>query len=214
MPSLRVPGNRPRRRVEGQNLLLRPLRQARGGNRRRRSCGLRRRMIRKRKSGQYRLYSRKISPKTGKRRHLGIPDARQSGEARACRPVLQASGIVSEDSASEQGDRGVRANCFMSGRQAHFRGHSAEGRRSDALPAGLRPEREPRRIADTAIGALRSAKLAFFDRESKQYRPIPVEEQVEIASLVAIRDRARQQTSVHVHAVLGARWGRAGRAPA
>ena len=28
-------------------------------------------MIRKLKSGQYRLYSRKINPKTGKRRNLG-----------------------------------------------------------------------------------------------------------------------------------------------
>jgi len=28
----------------------------------------------------------------------------------------------------------------------------------------------------TAIGALSSAKLAFFDWETKQYRPIPVEE--------------------------------------
>jgi hypothetical protein len=28
-------------------------------------------MIRKRKSGQYRLYSRKINPSTGKRRNLG-----------------------------------------------------------------------------------------------------------------------------------------------
>ena len=29
-------------------------------------------MIRKLKSGQYRLYSRKVNPKTGKRRNLGI----------------------------------------------------------------------------------------------------------------------------------------------
>jgi hypothetical protein len=36
----------------------------------------------------------------------------------------------------------------------------------------------------TAIGALSSARLAFFDWETKQYRPIPVEEQVEVASLV------------------------------
>jgi hypothetical protein len=34
-------------------------------------------MIRKLKSGQYRLYSRKVDPKTGKRRNLGTFDTRQ-----------------------------------------------------------------------------------------------------------------------------------------
>jgi hypothetical protein len=34
-------------------------------------------MIRKLKSGRYRLYSRKIDPKTGKRRNLGTFDTRQ-----------------------------------------------------------------------------------------------------------------------------------------
>jgi hypothetical protein len=28
-------------------------------------------------SGKYRLYSRKIDPRTGKRRNLGVPDARR-----------------------------------------------------------------------------------------------------------------------------------------
>ena len=48
-------------------------------------------MIRKLKSGQYRLYSRKINPKTGKRRNLGtFPTRAQGREARARRPVFQA----------------------------------------------------------------------------------------------------------------------------
>ncbi len=34
----------------------------------------------------------------------------------------------------------------------------------------------------TAIGAFRAATLAFFDWEAKQYRPIPVAEQTEVAS--------------------------------
>ncbi|MGA7291103.1 MAG: hypothetical protein WBW53_24000 [Terriglobales bacterium] len=38
-------------------------------------------MIRKLKSGQYRLYSRKKNPKTGKRRNLGTFDTRKSAEA-------------------------------------------------------------------------------------------------------------------------------------
>jgi hypothetical protein len=37
-------------------------------------------MIRKLKSGRYRLYSRKVDPKTGKRRNLGTFGSRQAAE--------------------------------------------------------------------------------------------------------------------------------------
>jgi len=37
-------------------------------------------MIRKLKSGQYRLYSRKVDPKTGKRRNLGTFGSREAAE--------------------------------------------------------------------------------------------------------------------------------------
>ncbi len=37
-------------------------------------------MIRKLKSGEYRLYSRKINPKTGKRRNLGTFSTRSAAE--------------------------------------------------------------------------------------------------------------------------------------
>ena len=37
-------------------------------------------MIRKLKSGQYRLYSRKTDPKTGKRRNLGTFASREAAE--------------------------------------------------------------------------------------------------------------------------------------
>ena len=37
-------------------------------------------MIRKLKSGKYRLYSRKVDPKTGKRRNLGTFDTRAQAE--------------------------------------------------------------------------------------------------------------------------------------
>jgi len=37
-------------------------------------------MIRKLKSGQYRLYSRKKNPKTGKRRNLGTFNSRPAAE--------------------------------------------------------------------------------------------------------------------------------------
>jgi hypothetical protein len=44
-------------------------------------------MIRKLKSGKYRLYSRKFDPKTGKRRNLGTFDTRE--EARAHERAVQ-----------------------------------------------------------------------------------------------------------------------------
>jgi predicted DNA-binding protein with PD1-like motif len=48
------------------------------------------------------------------------------------------------------------------------------------------------------------------DWETKQYRPIPVAEQVEVASLVGdIAIGPDQKPSVHVHAVLGRRDGTA-----
>jgi hypothetical protein len=37
-------------------------------------------MIRKLKSGQYRLYSRKLDPRTAKRRNLGTFDSRAAAE--------------------------------------------------------------------------------------------------------------------------------------
>jgi predicted DNA-binding protein with PD1-like motif len=62
----------------------------------------------------------------------------------------------------------------------------------------------------TAIGAFRTAKLAFFDWEAKQYRPIPVEEQTEVASLIGdIAVAPEGSPSIHVHAVLGRRDGTA-----
>jgi len=48
-------------------------------------------MIRKLKSGQYRLYSRKINPKTGKRSQPRyLPDEPGRGEARARGAIFQA----------------------------------------------------------------------------------------------------------------------------
>lgn len=37
-------------------------------------------MIRKLKSGEYRLYSKKLVPRTGKRRNLGTFDSREAAE--------------------------------------------------------------------------------------------------------------------------------------
>ena len=43
-------------------------------------CGKERPMIRKLKGGKYRLYSRKVNPKTGRRRNLGTFNSRKAAE--------------------------------------------------------------------------------------------------------------------------------------
>ena len=45
-------------------------------------------MIRKLSSGQYRIYSRSINPRTGKRRNLGTFDTRKPHQARKGNPIF------------------------------------------------------------------------------------------------------------------------------
>jgi predicted DNA-binding protein with PD1-like motif len=55
----------------------------------------------------------------------------------------------------------------------------------------------------TAIGAFREATLGYFDWEKKDYKKIPIDEQVEVLSLigdVALKDG---EPTVHVHVVVG-----------
>jgi predicted DNA-binding protein with PD1-like motif len=60
----------------------------------------------------------------------------------------------------------------------------------------------------TAIGAFSSADLAFFDWETKEYIPIEVHEQVEVASLIGdIACGPSIKPEVHAHAVLSDRRG-------
>ena len=56
----------------------------------------------------------------------------------------------------------------------------------------------------TAIGAFRSAMIAFFAYETKSYEKIPVEVQSEVLSMmgdVAVDDKGK--ASLHLHVVLG-----------
>jgi uncharacterized protein len=55
----------------------------------------------------------------------------------------------------------------------------------------------------TAIGAFRDAVLGYFDWQTKSYRKIPVDEQVEVLSLIGDVAVAEGQPSLHVHSVLG-----------
>ncbi len=62
----------------------------------------------------------------------------------------------------------------------------------------------------SAIGAFSRAVLGYFEWETREYRRIPVTDQVEVASLngdVAIAPDGTR--AVHMHAVLGQRDGRA-----
>lgn len=55
----------------------------------------------------------------------------------------------------------------------------------------------------TAIGAFRRAVLGYFQWETKQYRQIVVEEQVEVLSLLGDVAVGDQGPTLHLHAVLG-----------
>ena len=62
----------------------------------------------------------------------------------------------------------------------------------------------------TGIGALSRATLRYFDWETKAYQPIPVGEQVEVASLVGdVALSPDGKPALHIHVVLGRRNGSA-----
>lgn len=60
----------------------------------------------------------------------------------------------------------------------------------------------------TGIGAFKNAVISYFEWESKDYLEIPIDEQVEVASLigdVGVDDQGRP--ALHIHLVLGRRDG-------
>ena len=59
----------------------------------------------------------------------------------------------------------------------------------------------------TAVGAFARATVGWFDRDAKDYRKIPIEEQCEVLSLVGDIAHGEDGPTVHVHAVLGLRSG-------
>ena len=59
----------------------------------------------------------------------------------------------------------------------------------------------------TAIGAFERATLGYFDWERKDYERIPVDEQVEVLSLVGDVALDNGTPRLHIHAVLGRRDG-------
>lgn len=62
----------------------------------------------------------------------------------------------------------------------------------------------------TAIGAFSRLVLMYFDWEKKQYQKIPVQEQVEVASLIGdVAEAPDGQAALHIHLVVGTRDGSA-----
>ena len=59
----------------------------------------------------------------------------------------------------------------------------------------------------TAVGGFSRVTLGYFERERKGYRPIPIEEQVEVLSLLGDVAHNNGKRIVHVHCVVGLRDG-------
>jgi hypothetical protein len=59
----------------------------------------------------------------------------------------------------------------------------------------------------TAIGAFQNAILGYFDWEMQDYKRIPVEEQVEVLSLIGDVAVSEGDPTLHMHLVLGKRDG-------
>ena len=64
-------------------------------------------------------------------------------------------------------------------------------------------EQEVEAASLTAIGAFSRAVLGYFQWESKQYKKIPVDEQVEVLSLLGDVAVGGEGPTLHLHAVFG-----------
>lgn len=59
----------------------------------------------------------------------------------------------------------------------------------------------------TGVGGLRTAEVGYFDRAERDYHRIPVDEQVEVLSLVGDVAERDGMPQLHAHVVLGRRDG-------
>lgn len=64
-------------------------------------------------------------------------------------------------------------------------------------------EQEVEAASVTGIGAFVDAVLGYFDWQTKQYRRIPVNEQVEVLSLLGDVAVSEGEPTLHLHTVLG-----------
>jgi uncharacterized protein len=100
------------------------------------------------------------------------------------------------------------------GLQARVIGETSEGQKTyavvfakgDEVLSGLTEFAEREKIAAghfTAIGALQSARFAWFDRRRQAYRDIPINEQVELISLIGDAGIVNGAPQVHAHGAVG-----------
>jgi predicted DNA-binding protein with PD1-like motif len=62
----------------------------------------------------------------------------------------------------------------------------------------------------TGIGAFSDAVLMYFDWDKKEYQRIPIQEQVEVASLIGdVAESPSGEPALHIHLVVGKRNGSA-----
>lgn len=76
----------------------------------------------------------------------------------------------------------------------------------DAVVEGLERFARDNRLQGahfTAIGAFRNAILFYFDWETREYQKIPVDEQVEVLSLIGNIAEMDGKPKVHTHVTLG-----------
>lgn len=76
----------------------------------------------------------------------------------------------------------------------------------DEVMSGLLRFAEEQRLGGshfTAIGALSEVTLGYFDRARRDYRRIPLREQVEVLSLLGDVALAEGKPQVHAHVVVG-----------
>jgi uncharacterized protein len=69
--------------------------------------------------------------------------------------------------------------------------------------AGFAAEHQVKTTQFTAIGAFSRVVVAYFDWTTKEYRHIPIAEQVEVLSLVGDIVLDGQTPKVHAHVVIG-----------
>ncbi|HKS72959.1 MAG TPA: PPC domain-containing DNA-binding protein [Terriglobales bacterium] len=78
--------------------------------------------------------------------------------------------------------------------------------KNDEVLEGLLEFANANRIAGaqvTAIGAFSEVTLGYFDRQQKNYRKIPVQEQVEVLSLSGNIVQSDGRATLHAHIVIG-----------
>jgi predicted DNA-binding protein with PD1-like motif len=103
----------------------------------------------------------------------------------------------------------MRAKVIHEGADGAFRGERTFALifdKGDEVITGLNAFARERRLTAchfTAIGAFSDLTVGFFDWEQKDYAKIPINEQVEVLSLVGDIALKDGQPTVHAHVVVG-----------